>query len=648
MSSIDQSSRDGIESLFGSLKKAPFTAGNIDPLPQSRPPGDGNIQPVGYIADGAIDDIASFADSIRPPEVVAALPTLPDTDYPQGSFVFLTTDEKLYRNTDGSTWSVAVDGADIVSNSITAGAIAAGAIGTTQLAAEAITADKLAIGGVLGNLLRNGSFEQGSSFDTDVTSLPGWASSGGATLQAATSGYARTGSYVLKVVGDGSTANPAATQAIPVIAGRRYRLRGWFAKGGSSTTTEGRFIAHTLDADGSFVTFNVINKSLGTSATQDQYEDEWTAPDDGTVTALRIDLRAHGTPANGESFVFEDVVFEALPDAVRNSSAEVVIDSTGITITNGKLVFKDASGSNVLTGAGFGASWFDFIQTRFYNTAFSVPATASGELSVSEVSGGDTEDDYADSLSSLLPYWVISSKTGAGSFSHVADSTASSGKVIRWNGTITAEIYQDIPVTPGQQYAVVLNWKHNATSTHRFTVTVGSQPVDANHTPFGTVTEDALLYSGGATSDYALEGRHFSSTVPAAARYLRVYIEVARVAGTPVVSLAAVEARPVIEFGAHQIRKGSLLFDSTYGVSWSDGTTADIAIVRTSTREIAVQNPLGSSVTFTTDRVKFRDSIAATPPASSVYLRAVKNGSGKMELRIQYPGGSSAVLDTEP
>lgn len=114
-------------------------------VPQTRPAGDGNIQPAGYIADGVVD-VASFASTIRPPQVVDALPTLPDTDYPQGSLVFLTTDEKLYRNTDGSTWSVEVDGEDIVANSITAGQIAAAAIGTDELAADAVIANVANVG----------------------------------------------------------------------------------------------------------------------------------------------------------------------------------------------------------------------------------------------------------------------------------------------------------------------------------------------------------------------------------------------------------------------------------------------------------------------------------------------------------------------
>jgi len=53
------------------------------------------------IADEAIDAMSMFAASIRPPKVVDALPDLPDTDYPEGATVFLTTDHRLYRNGGG-------------------------------------------------------------------------------------------------------------------------------------------------------------------------------------------------------------------------------------------------------------------------------------------------------------------------------------------------------------------------------------------------------------------------------------------------------------------------------------------------------------------------------------------------------------------
>ncbi len=79
---------------------------------------------------------AAFASTIRPVEIVNTLPVV-FTNYPEGSVVFLTTNDKLYRST-GSAWTVATDGADIVANSITGGKIAAGAISTTELFAGEI------------------------------------------------------------------------------------------------------------------------------------------------------------------------------------------------------------------------------------------------------------------------------------------------------------------------------------------------------------------------------------------------------------------------------------------------------------------------------------------------------------------------------
>jgi hypothetical protein len=73
---------------------------------------------------------------------LSSLPTLPDAAYPAGAIVYLTTDQKLYRST-GSAWTKATDGADIVTDSITAGQINAAAVGTSELASNAVTAEKI-------------------------------------------------------------------------------------------------------------------------------------------------------------------------------------------------------------------------------------------------------------------------------------------------------------------------------------------------------------------------------------------------------------------------------------------------------------------------------------------------------------------------
>jgi hypothetical protein len=67
------------------------------------------------------------------------LPTLPDDDYPDGATLFNLTDNKIYRNVAG-VWTRALDGADLIAESVTASAISAGAIGTVELSASAVIA----------------------------------------------------------------------------------------------------------------------------------------------------------------------------------------------------------------------------------------------------------------------------------------------------------------------------------------------------------------------------------------------------------------------------------------------------------------------------------------------------------------------------
>lgn len=71
------------------------------------------------IASGAVE-VASFASTIKPVEILSALPGAPHTE---GRQVYLTTDNKLYRNT-GSGWTNKLDAAD-VEGQITASQIAA-------------------------------------------------------------------------------------------------------------------------------------------------------------------------------------------------------------------------------------------------------------------------------------------------------------------------------------------------------------------------------------------------------------------------------------------------------------------------------------------------------------------------------------------
>ena len=99
------------------------------------------------LASGAVG-IVNMASGLRPVEILGTLGAAGT----QGRTVFLTTDNKLYRDT-GAAWTVAVAGADIVANSITAGQIAAATITTTQIAASTIIAGNIAAGTITGALI---------------------------------------------------------------------------------------------------------------------------------------------------------------------------------------------------------------------------------------------------------------------------------------------------------------------------------------------------------------------------------------------------------------------------------------------------------------------------------------------------------------
>ncbi|MEA1651845.1 phage tail protein [Nitrospirillum sp. BR 11164] len=128
--------------------RAVDTSGNIGPwFPSSGTAGVSGTVAQAVAADfspGSLNYTA-FASGLSPVGVVGSLPAV--SGYTGPSVVLLTTDAKLYR-LSGGAWTRATDGADILSNSITSGAITAGAIKTAQLDAGAITTEKIAAGAI--------------------------------------------------------------------------------------------------------------------------------------------------------------------------------------------------------------------------------------------------------------------------------------------------------------------------------------------------------------------------------------------------------------------------------------------------------------------------------------------------------------------
>lgn len=134
---------------------------------------------------------------------------------------------------------------------------------------------------------------------------------------------------------------------------------------------------------------------------------------------------------------------------VENSSSSVVIDATGITITEGALTFQDQYGSTVLTGGGFSSSWSKFITDGMYNSDF-----AAGELRAN--TPWPSVDD------TLAPYWRITAPSDTVIVERVVDSASLSGFALKFTnastfvgGSSLAFIDQhEVPVKAGETYAI--------------------------------------------------------------------------------------------------------------------------------------------------------------------------------------------------
>ena len=115
------------------------------------------------IQDGTIAG-TKFASAIKPVEVLGSLPSAGT----QGRTVFLTSDNKLYRDT-GSAWTAAVPTSDLtgtlatsaLSGTIAGTQIADDAISADHIAANAVTADAILANTITGNKLVANTIDTG-------------------------------------------------------------------------------------------------------------------------------------------------------------------------------------------------------------------------------------------------------------------------------------------------------------------------------------------------------------------------------------------------------------------------------------------------------------------------------------------------------
>lgn len=155
-------------------------------------------------------------------------------------------------------------------------------------------------------------------------------------------------------------------------------------------------------------------------------------------------VRAVDHTGNASAWTSDTPVNVSYTERVENSTATVVIDSSGITIEDGALTLKDEFGETVLVASGFSGTWSDYVALGLYNAAFRAGST-----------GALVEGRLAS-----LPYWLVdySNVSGSATFSRTADTAWPGGAYIRYKPGGTSDILEllsdKVGVTGGKEYVV--------------------------------------------------------------------------------------------------------------------------------------------------------------------------------------------------
>lgn len=377
----------------------------------------------------------------------------------------------------------------LAANAVAAGKIAAGVVTAAELASNAVTADKIAAGAITigkifdplagGNLISNPSFEaDGDTAGGDP--ITGWTAAAGDELQVQTGPSPKSGTYALRIA---QTATPAGRRAstadfLPVEANRTYKMGCWArGLGGNSAGATARIRVTWYDIAKVSISSTSDSLVVGSGATFLAI-DSFKISADGAAFA-KITLENDAASGASDVVYFDDVEFFRADRDSYQSSGDVVIDKTGIAIHNGKLSIDDQYGiAGVLTGAGFGGSWLDFITLGLYNARF-----------LAGVVGAIPEGSY----SANLPYWKVASDASSA-------VTYLSGGAIR--ASFTSLTYASVtsaavPVRPNTGYGVEVT-RTVARSAGDLVIRVYIQWYDATGAAIGSP-----VYTGVATDDTA-------------------------------------------------------------------------------------------------------------------------------------------------
>lgn len=370
--------------------------------------------------------IGQFASTIRPVEVVA---TLPATGNFAGRMVFLTTDNKLYRHTGSPAgaagFTLAVDGADIVANSIVAGKIAAGAISATELAANAVVASKVLVSD-FNNIYPDFDFEDPDFYST---------TSGGVYDFPGVAGPEAVGKRALRLEANAAVRN-AFSDWFVIEPSAEFRVSGAARQAvaeSASTITLAIDLA-TVDGSG-VITFtrrvNVVvqtNSAAWLSAAVDVVTTATEkrarlaairsagGANNAQVSPLRIQRRANGNLIVDGSITANKIVAGTITGGLLAASA-IITNSAQINdalITNSKITGAIQSASFVAGSAGWRADKAGTIECEDIIIRRTLEV-ASGTVAVADfspTSTGSGADDDDNELWATIGNTVFERVTG--------------------------------------------------------------------------------------------------------------------------------------------------------------------------------------------------------------------------------------------
>lgn len=398
-----------------------------------------------------------------------------------------------------------------------------GSITDRIIAADAVTARTIRAGEIHvshmaddpgGNLLPNFGFEQdGAVVDGPPT---GWESGGGAAGQfdVFASGIAH-GAYICQVEAVNGQPIQLQTQVLVAIeAGQRY-IVGGFLRGQNTNSANalGEVRVGWYDNAGSLiggVTTAGISAPVGSSTVLTRYAAVLVAP--ATAVKVRVFLRATSTSATGDKICFDDVFLYRADRDLSAAGGDVLIDSSGITIRNGRLVLEDEFGDTSMQASGFSGSWVDFLALGLYNARFAV----------------GTVGTLANGRTAALPYWTLSDLVGS------PITTYQSTKVVRIAFAAlnnSKQVLSDpVQVAAGSWYECGLQYNHNRAVSCDLPTSIAIRWLDASFAQLSISAAETTNWATG-TSDISLGLLRLDALAPATAAYAQLVIEVTEETG---------------------------------------------------------------------------------------------------------------------